>query len=136
MELRAGGQVAGHLLFTDVLAAEVQWPALRRPGRVFLPEIALQSGLGLSLDGRFVEIPLLARVELLRAWRVGFELAPGLLLSHYRGTSAMTPLLCTGLPITTGLLRIQPEYCANVTVGPGRTNGLWTGLGLGVLYAF
>lgn len=138
-ELRAGGQLAGHLLFTDVVAAEVQWPALLRPGRRWLPEVALQGGLGLSLDGRFVELPLSARVELLRAWRIGFELAPGLALTRYRGTTAATPLLCLGLPVTAGAFRVQPEYCVNLTVGPGsfgRYGGLWTGLGLGVFRAF
>lgn len=138
-ELRAGGQVAGHLLFTDVAAVEVQWPIRSWRERTFLTELSLQGGLALSFDGRFLELPALARVELLR-WRwVGFELAPGLVLSHYQGTSALTPVVCAGLPIVAGAFRVQPELCVNPTVrpgGPSYRGGLWTGLGLGVFRAF
>src|SRR5574341_1653769 len=90
VELRAGGQVGGPLLFTDVAAAEVQCPALQWPDRAWLPEVGLQTGLGLSFDGRFVEVPLSARLELVRLWSVGFEVAPGLLLALYQGTTAAT----------------------------------------------
>lgn len=138
-EIRAGGQLAGHLLFTDVAAVEVQWPALQWPDRAWLPEVGLQGGLGLSFDGRFLEAPVQARLELARLWKVGLELAPGLLFSHYQGTTAATPFLCTGLPVTAGSIRVQPEFCANMTVGPGHLGhygGFWTGLGLGIFRAF
>jgi hypothetical protein len=138
-ELRAGVQFAGHLLFTDVAAVEVQWPALTRPDSHFLREIDLQTGLALSFDGEFLEFPAVVRIELLHGEWVGFELAPGLLVSHFRGTSALTPLICAGLPVTVGRVRVQPELCGNMTVQPGEPSyrgGLWTGLGLGVFYAF
>ncbi|HEX9400508.1 MAG TPA: hypothetical protein VF912_10390, partial [Anaeromyxobacter sp.] len=38
-EFRAGFQYAGHLLFTDVVAAGVQWRVLNRPERTFLREL-------------------------------------------------------------------------------------------------
>jgi hypothetical protein len=39
---------------------------------------------------------------------MGFELAPGILLSHYRGTTAATPMLCAGLPFTAGRTASRP----------------------------
>ncbi len=139
-DLRVGGQYAGHLLFTDVAAAEVQWPALRRAERTFLHEIDLETGVALSFDGELLELPTLVRFDLLHWWKIGFELAPGILLSHFGGTSALTPMLCGGLPITEGRFRVQPELCLNMVAGPpggpSYRGGLWTGLGLGAFYAF
>jgi hypothetical protein len=139
-DLRAGVQYAGHLLFTDVAAAEVQWTALNRVERSFFPGIVLESGLALSFDGTFVEVPALARFEVYRWRNLGFELAPGMLLSHYRGTSAGTAVLCAGLPFTAGRVRIQPEWCMNGIMGPPGPptfmGGMWTGLGIGAFYAF
>lgn len=139
-ESRVGVQYAGHLLFTDVAAAEVQWTALRRDGRSFFREIVLESGVALSFDGRFVEVPALARFEVYHWWKMGFELAQGVLVSHYRGTSASTVMLCAGLPFTQGRVRIQPEWCMNGIMGPpggaSYLGGMWTGLGIGAFYAF
>ena len=139
-ELRAGVQYAGHLLFTDVAAAEVQWTAVRRGEASFFRQIVLESGVALSFDGRFVEVPALARFEVYRWWKMGLELAPGILLSHDRGTSAATAMLCAGLPFTQGRVRIQPEWCMNAIMGPPGpptyVGGMWTGLGIGAFYAF
>jgi len=139
-EFRAGFQYAGHLLFTDVVAAGVQWRVLNRPERTFLRELNVQTGLALSFDGEFVEVPALVRFELLHRWKMGFELAPGFVLSHFEGTSALTPVLCAGVPLTEGRFRLQPELCLNMSAGPpggpSYMGGLWTGLGIGAFYAF
>ncbi len=139
-ELRVGAQYAGHLLFTDVAAAEVQWPVLSRAERTFLHEIDLEAGVALSFDGEFLEVPALVRLEMFHWWKMGFDLAPGLLLSHFRGTSALTPMLCAGLPLTHERFRVQPELCLNMVAGPpggpSYMGGLWTNLGLGAFYAF
>jgi hypothetical protein len=136
-ELRAGVQYGGHLLFTDVAAAEVQWTVLHRDGRSFFRQIVLESGLALSFDGTFVEVPALARFEVYHWRNIGFELGSGFLLSHYQGTSASTAVLCAGLPFTIGRVRIQPEWCMNGIMGPPGplTGGMWTNLGIGAFYA-
>jgi hypothetical protein len=137
-ELRVGGHYAGHLLFTDMVAAEAQWAPFSWPERRFAREIDLQAGLALSFDGRFVEVPALVRVEVVGNGTIGFQLASGVVLSRYDGTSALTPTLCAGVPVTTGRLRLQPEWCGNLTVKPGvptYLGGFWTGLGVGIFYA-
>jgi hypothetical protein len=137
-ELRAGGQFAGHLLFTDVLGAEVEWPAVHRRDRLFLHEVDLETGLAMSSDGQFFAVPALVRVELLHHWNLGFDVAAGTLVTHFNGTTAMTAMVCAGLPFTYQRLRVQPELCANASAGPpgGFSGGLWTGLGIGAFYAF
>lgn len=137
-ELRVGGQYAGHLLFTDVFGAEVEWPAIHRRDRLFLHEVVLETGLAMSSDGQFFAVPALVRVELLHRWNVGLDLAAGTLVTHFNGTSAMTATVCAGLPFTYQRLRVQPELCANASAGPpgGFSGGLWTGLGIGAFYAF
>jgi hypothetical protein len=136
-ELRAGGQFAGHLLFTDVVGAEVQWPAVHRRDRLFLHEVDLQTGLAMSSDGQFFAFPALVRVELLHHRNLGLDVAAGTLVTHFDGSTAMTAMVCAGLPFTYQRLRIQPELCANASAGPpgGFSGGLWTGLGIGAFYA-
>lgn len=139
-EVRLGLHFAGHLLFTDVIEAGVQWRTVHRPERAFLREFDVQSGLAVSFDGRFVEVPALARFELYHRWKLGLELAPGVVLSHYEGSSALTPVLCASAPYTDGRLRIQPEICFNASAGPpggpSYEGGLWTNLGIGVFRGF
>jgi hypothetical protein len=139
-DVRLGLHFAGHLLFTDMIEAGVQWRTLHRPDRAFLRELDLQSGLALSLDGKFVEAPILARFELYHRWRLGFEVAPGIVLSHYEGASALTPVLCASVPYTDDRLRVQPEICFNASAGPpggpSYQGGLWTNLGIGIFHAF
>jgi hypothetical protein len=137
-ELRVGGQYAGHLLFTDVFGAEVEWPAVHRRDGLFLHEVNLETGLATSTDGQFFAVPALVRVELLHRWNVGLDVAAGTLVTHFNGTTAMTAMVCAGLPFTYQRLRIQPELCANASAGPpgGFSGGLWTGLGIGAFYAF
>jgi len=139
-EWRAGLAFSGHTLFTDVAAASVQWLAVQRPERSFLRELDLETGLGLSFDGEFLEIPLLARFELYRWSNVGIELAPGFVVSRFEGSSALTPFLSLGVPVTIGRWRVQPELCLNASAGPpggpSYMGGLWTNLGIGAYRAF
>lgn len=138
-DLRAGLAYSGHLLFTDVAAASIEWRAVHRPHHAFLRELDLESGLALSFDAKFYEIPLLARFELYHFWKLGLELS-GFVVSYFEGTGALTPVLCAGVPFTDGRLRVQPELCFNASAGPpggpSYMGGLWTGLGLGAMYAF
>jgi hypothetical protein len=139
-ELRVGGQYAGHLLFTDVAGAEVEWPAVRRGDRTFLHEIAVEAGLATSFDGELLAVPALVRAEVLHRWNLGLDLAAGVLVTHFRDTSAMTAMVCAGVPFTYERFRLQPELCANLAAGPpggfSYRGGLWTGLGVGAFYAF
>lgn len=118
----------GHLLFQDVVAPEVHWEFLNR-GKTFFNSLRLESGLGMSTDAQFFEIPLLARAEMVRVWHFGFELAGGINGSLNRGAVALTPVLCAGAPISYERIRIQTEYCLNVSAFT------FVGFGFGATYA-